>query len=72
MDYRSNLNAITGIPPSKLLHGREMRMKLHIIRSPDINIDENDLCEKVKMKKRKEYIDKKGMHCKLTSNQVKK
>ncbi len=59
-DYRSTPYAITGVPPSKLLHGRQMRTKLHILNLSDES--ENDLHEKVKMKqiKMKEYTDKRS------------
>ena len=61
MDYRATPHATTGVSPSYLLHGRQMRTKLQIQDTIPGTVDEGAVRERVKDKqdKVKQYTDVK-------------
>lgn len=61
MDYRATPHATTGVSPSCLLHGRQMRTKLEILDVVPTPVNEGEVRERVKDKqeKSKRYTDVK-------------
>ena len=61
MDYRATPNSTTGVSPSQLLHGRQMRIKLQIIDMTPVHVKENVVRERVRkiQEYSKQYTDRK-------------
>lgn len=61
MDYRATRHSTTGVSPSQLLLGRQMRTKLQIIDVAPAPVNEGVVRERVKEKqdKSKQYTDMK-------------
>lgn len=61
MDYRATTHSTTGVSPSQLFHGRQMRTKLQIMDVAPPPVDEGGVRERVKDKQdeSKQHTDMK-------------